>query len=164
MNEFSLVERDFSISATTLKASTSSHESISSRMMYFGFRSFIWRISSFLRSPQLNPTFKSLHKKSLESWSSSRIGSMIFLNSINVVVLTALSYTHFKNSKSLIHGISGMFWNARNIPSLALLSVDKSDNFCQSKTISPSVIWYFGCHISVIANEDFQLPFFQSMQ
>ena len=72
-------------SATVLSASTSSPLSISSKMIYLGFRSIIWRISNFLLSPQLNPTFKSLQRNSLESCNSSNNGSIRVLNPRNVV-------------------------------------------------------------------------------
>lgn len=78
-------------SATCLTAFTSSPESISSRMIYFGLRSLIWRTSIFLFSPQLNPTLRSLQRKSFGISSSCIKGSMIFLKEINVVGVSAFA-------------------------------------------------------------------------
>jgi hypothetical protein len=52
----------FRFSQMRLIASISSPESISSIKIYSGFNKFIWSISSFLFSHQLNQTFKSLSK------------------------------------------------------------------------------------------------------
>jgi hypothetical protein len=78
-------------SETSFTALTSSQLSISSKIITFGFKSFICKTSIFLFSHQLKPTFRSLRRKSFSIQSSSTSGSMIFLKPINEVGFSSLT-------------------------------------------------------------------------
>jgi hypothetical protein len=80
IREFSEVETDFRSSDTVLKASKSSHESISSRIIYFGHTNFICSISIFLFSHPENHTLSSLSRKDSSIFNSSKI---FFTNLLN---------------------------------------------------------------------------------
>jgi hypothetical protein len=80
IREFSEVETFFKSSETVLKASKSSPESISSRIIYFGHTNFICKISIFLFSQPENQTLSSLSRKESSILSSSKIFLINLLN------------------------------------------------------------------------------------
>lgn len=171
MIEFWSELKDWSIDATVLNASRSSHESISSRIIYFGPISFIWRISIFLFSHPLNPTFRSRSINFSSIWSSCRYGFK-YLRNINgeSSVKSSLSFFEailnivLKYSESFTPCISGIFWNERNIHARDLSSGSISRRSSLSMEIFPQVTSYFGCPIRTLESVDFPLPFFPRRQ
>jgi uncharacterized membrane protein len=126
--------------AIFLKEVISNQESISSKIMNFGFNNLSCNISSFFLSHPLNQTFKSLQRKSLFIFNSSNKGNICLLKCIKPNFLSqAELYIFLKNSNNLTQGISGILWKAKKIHNLDLLSGDNHLMSFQSNNISPSV-------------------------
>lgn len=165
----------FSNCTTCWKASISSPLSTSSNKIYLGCNNLICNTSSFLLSQPLNHTLRSLRRNSLSMCNSSIIGSITFLNWRNDVDCPAVcaSYIDLRNSNTLTHLISGICWNARNMPSFALSLGIKFQMlhvvccmfhvifliFFSVVSIFQFVISYFGLPIIVMARDDLPEPF-----
>ena len=113
--------REFTPSATILKASISSPESVSSKIESFGFNNDICKISFFFFSPPENPTLSCLFSFSSSNFRSNAFCFTNFKNSIASSSFSPLAFLIafrevFKKIFVFTPGISNGYWKARNIP------------------------------------------------
>ena len=144
MHEVSGVCNLFTPSATMRIASTSSPESVSSRMESLGSNTAIWKISLRFFSPPEKP---SLTERLASFASSSTILrlSRISLRKSAAFIGSSPWYLRFSLTAAFMKlvmdtpGISTGYWNERNSPSWARSSGFIAKRFLPLKTASPLV-------------------------
>ena len=131
-------------SATMRRASTSSPESVSSRMLNLGSSMAIWKISLRFFSPPENPSFTERLASLLSSSTIFLFSRMSLRNSpagrgSSPSCLRLAFRAARMKCVMLTPGISTGCWKERKMPSRALSSVFISSRFFPLKIISPSV-------------------------
>ncbi len=132
-------------SETTLSASTSRPESVSSRIAIFGSSSSSWRISWRFFSPPENPSF-SERSANFGSMARSPIApfiSLTKLRSFGASPRTAVTAVRRKFDTDT-PGTSTGYCMARNRPARARASTDMASTSSPSSVTEPEVTVYLG--------------------
>src|SRR5216117_94522 len=158
-------------SATTLSASMSRPESVSSRIVKRGWNMCICRISSRFFSPPENPSFTDRVMKELSTSRSFIFSARIFRNcgigiSVSFFFACPSPFPFGSKRRALIAvrrklatetpGMADGYWNARKTPARARASTGIARMFCPSKRTWPRTILYLGW--PMIASESVLLP------
>src|SRR5215831_19428714 len=146
--------------ATTLSASMSRPESVSSSIAIFGLTSRSWSISCRFFSPPEKP---SLRFRWANAWSMDRsfIAPFISLRksrSLGASPRTAVAAVRRKLD-TVTPGTSTGYCMARNRPALARASTLIASTFSPSSETDPLVPWYFGWPAMEYASVDLPEPF-----
>src|SRR2546427_882912 len=156
-------------SATTLSASMSSPESVSSRIAKRGWNMCICRISRRFFSPPENPSFteRVMNESSIprsfifsaRSFRNCGMGMSFFLTSPVPSALGAARRALIAVRRKFATETPGMaegYWNARKMPARARASTGSFKRFTPSKRTWPRTILYLGW--PMIASESVLLP------
>src|SRR3954471_18759906 len=150
--------------ATTLRASISRPESVSSRIASFGSSSAIWKISLRFFSPPENPSLTARESIDLSISSSVDFSLTSCMNSIASssgwpwCFRLALSAA-FRKYELFTPAISTGYWNAMNTPSRARSSGSMSSRSRPSNITEPPTTWYSGWPESARASVLLPEPF-----
>src|SRR6267143_2840323 len=156
-------------SATTLSASMSRPESVSSRIAKRGWNMCICRISSRFFSPPENPSFTDRVMKesstsrsfifSARSLRNCGIGMSCFFGCPSPLLVCSTRRALIAVRRKFATETPGMadgYWNARKMPARARASTGIARRFSPSKTTCPRTILYLGW--PMIASESVLLP------
>ena len=150
-------------SATMRRASTSSPESVSSRMLNEGSSTAIWKISLRFRSPPEKPSFTPRLMKCASSPTSLRFSRSSFRNSV-APSGSWPKYFRFAFTAARMKfvidtpGISIGAWKDMKMPSWLRSSGESVSRSLPLKVTLPSVTSYFGFPTRTLLSVDFPEP------